>query len=155
MRYWLMKSEPDEASIDHALAAPDRTLPWTGVRNYQARNFMRDDMRIGDGVLFYHSSCAEPGIAGIAEVASACYPDPTQFDPASPYHDPKSAREEPRWLLVDVRALKKTRLIPLAELRAHPELEAMQILRRGNRLSITPVSADEWEFIVERLAQGA
>ena len=154
MRYWLMKSEPDEASIDHALAAPDRTLPWTGVRNYQARNFMRDDMRVGDGVLFYHSSCAEPGIAGIAEVASACYPDPTQFDPASPYHDPKSAQENPRWLLVDVRALRKTRLIPLAELRAHPALGAMQILRRGNRLSITPVSADEWEFIVERLAKG-
>lgn len=155
MRYWLMKSEPDEASIDHALAAPDRTLPWTGVRNYQARNFMRDAMRIGDGVLFYHSSCAEPGIAGIAEVASTCYPDPTQFDPASPYHDPKSTPEQPRWLLVDVRALKKTRLIPLSELRAHPELEAMQILRRGNRLSITPVSDDEWKFIVERLVKGA
>lgn len=155
MRYWLMKSEPDEASIDHALAAPDRTLPWTGVRNYQARNFMRDAMRIGDGVLFYHSSCAEPGIAGIAEVASASYPDPTQFDPASPYHDPKSTQENPRWLLVDVRALQKTRLIPLSELRSHPELEAMQILRRGNRLSITPVSRDEWEFIVERLVKGA
>lgn len=155
MRYWLMKSEPDEASIDHALAAPERTLPWTGVRNYQARNFMRDDMRIGDGVLFYHSSCAEPGIAGIAEVASTCYPDPTQFDPASPYHDPKSAPENPRWLLVDVRALNKTRLIPLPELRSHPELETMQILRRGNRLSITPVSREEWEFIVERLVKGA
>ncbi|MCM0043694.1 MAG: EVE domain-containing protein [Burkholderiaceae bacterium] len=155
MRYWLMKSEPDEASIDHALAAPDRTLPWTGVRNYQARNFMRDDMRIGDGVLFYHSSCAEPGIAGIAEVASGCYPDPTQFDPASPYHDPKSTREQPRWLLVDVRALQKTRLIPLPELRSHPALAGMQMLRRGNRLSITTVSADEWEFIVGRLAQGA
>lgn len=155
MRYWLMKSEPDEASIDHALAAPDCTLPWTGVRNYQARNFMRDDMRIGDGVLFYHSSCAEPGIAGIAEVASACYPDPTQFDPASPYHDPKSSQENPRWLLVDVRALTKTRLISLPELRSHPELETMQILRRGNRLSITPVSADEWDFIVTHLAKGA
>jgi predicted RNA-binding protein with PUA-like domain len=155
MRYWLMKSEPDEASIDHALAAPERTLPWTGVRNYQARNFMRDDMRIGDGVLFYHSSCAEPGIAGIAEVASACYPDPTQFDPASPYHDPKSTREQARWLLVDVRALKKTCLIPLPELRLHPELESMQILRRGNRLSITPVSREEWDFIVGHLAKGA
>ncbi len=155
MRYWLMKSEPDEASIDHALAAPECRLPWTGVRNYQARNFMRDDMRIGDGVLFYHSSCAEPGIAGIAEVASACYPDPTQFDPASPYHDPKSTPEQARWLLVDVRALKKTRLIPLPELRLHPELEAMQILRRGNRLSITPVSREEWDFIVGHLAKGA
>ena len=106
MRYWLMKSEPDEASIDDALAAEQHTLPWTGVRNYQARNFMRDQMQVGDGVLFYHSSCAEPGIAGIAEVASGSYPDPTQFDPSSPYYDPKSTPEAPRWLLVDVRALR-------------------------------------------------
>lgn len=154
MRYWLMKSEPDEASIDHALAARDRTLPWTGVRNYQARNFMRDQMQVGDGVLFYHSSCAEPGIAGIAEVASGCYPDPTQFDPKSPYFDPKSERESPRWLLVDVRALKKTRLISLPELRSHPELEDMVVLKRGNRLSITPVTKSEWDFVVKRLAQG-
>ena len=154
MRYWLMKSEPDEASIDDALAAKNNTLPWTGVRNYQARNFMRDQMQVGDGVLFYHSSCAEPGIAGIAEVASASYPDPTQFDGKSPYHDPTSDRENPRWLLVDVRALKKTRLISLPELRSHPELEEMIILKRGNRLSITPVTKAEWDFIVNKLAKG-
>ncbi len=154
MRYWLMKSEPDEASIDDALAAKHKGVPWTGVRNYQARNFMRDQMQLGDGVLFYHSSCAEPGIAGIAEVASGCYPDPTQFEPASPYYDPKSTPEDPRWLLVDVRALRKTRLISLPELRSHPELDDMQILRRGNRLSITPVTLAEWDFIVNRLAQG-
>ncbi len=155
MRYWLMKSEPDEASIDDALAAKNGTLPWTGVRNYQARNFMRDAMQVGDGVLFYHSSCAEPGIAGIAEVASTCYPDPTQFDASSPYYDPKAERENPRWLLVDVRALEKTRLISLPELRSHPELEEMIILKRGNRLSITPVTKVEWDFIVNKLAKGA
>ena len=155
MRYWLMKSEPDEASIDDALAAKQGTLPWTGVRNYQARNFMRDQMQVGDGVLFYHSSCAEPGIAGIAEVASSSYPDPTQFDAKSPYYDPKSDRETPRWLLVDVRALKKTRLIPLPELRSHSELDEMIILKRGNRLSITPVTKSEWDFIVKKLAKGA
>lgn len=147
MRYWLMKSEPDEVSIDDALAAPKQTVPWTGVRNYQARNFMRDAMQIGDGVLFYHSSCPEPGIAGIAEVVSTPYPDETQFDPKSPYYDPKATRETPRWMLVDVRAVKKTRLMSLAELRAAPELADMQVLQRGNRLSITPVSADEWKFI--------
>lgn len=151
MRYWLMKSEPDEASIDDALAAKGGTVAWTGVRNYQARNFMRDEMRVGDGVLFYHSSCAEPGIAGLAEVASTAYPDPTQFDRQSPYYDPKSDPENPRWLLVDVKATKKTRLIGLPELREHPELEDMIILRRGNRLSITPVTPAEWHFIVKAL----
>lgn len=151
LNYWLMKSEPHECSIDDALAAPAATVPWTGVRNYQARNFMRDRMRVGDGVLFYHSSCAEPGIAGVAEVASRTYPDPTQFDPDSRYFDPASSRSEPRWWLVDVRALRKTRLIPIAELRAHPELSGMTVLRRGNRLSITPVSAAEWRFITKRL----
>ncbi len=151
MRYWLMKSEPGEVSIDDALSAPDRIVPWTGVRNYQARNFMRDAMCIGDGILFYHSSCANPGIAGLAEVASPAYPDPTQFDPDSHYFDPKSTLEQPRWLLVDVRALKKTRLMPLSELRASPELADMQILKRGNRLSITPVVAQEWRYIVAQL----
>ena len=148
--YWLMKSEPDECSIDDALAAPDATVPWTGVRNYQARNFMRDAMRVGDGVLFYHSSCAEPGIAGIARVASTARPDPTQFDPDSPYHDPKSKPEAPRWLLVDVQALCKTRLLGLPELRAQPALADMRLLQKGNRLSITPVTAGEWRLI-ERL----
>ncbi|KVR64036.1 EVE domain-containing protein [Burkholderia vietnamiensis] len=151
MQYWLMKSEPDEASIDDLAHAPQRSLPWTGVRNYQARNFMRDTMKIGDGVLFYHSSCPEPGIAGLAEVASAPYPDPTQFDPKSPYYDPKSTHETPRWLLVDVRFVKKSALVPLAVLREHDELADMRVLARGNRLSITPVTRAEWRFITERL----
>jgi len=151
MRYWLMKSEPDEASIDDLANAPSRTLPWTGVRNYQARNFMRDSMQLGDGVLFYHSSCPEPGIAGLARVVSHAYPDPTQFDPKSDYFDPKSTRESPRWMLVDVEFVKKTPLIALAELRKHPPLADMRVLAKGNRLSITPVTETEWRFITERL----
>ncbi len=145
--YWLMKSEPDECSVDDALAMPRQTVPWTGVRNYQARNFMRDAMRVGDGVLFYHSSCAEPGVAGIGAVASTPYPDNTQFDPASPYYDPKSRREAPRWMLVDVRVRRKTRLLALAELRRHDALADMAVLRRGNRLSITPVTPAEWRVV--------
>jgi len=152
MPYWLMKSEPEEVSIDDALAAPGQTVAWTGVRNYQARNFMRDAMRVGDGVLFYHSSCEEPGIAGLAEVASAPYPDETQFDKRSKYFDPKAVPEQPRWMLVDVRATKKLPLIPLSALRAASELKDMWILRRGNRLSITPVTAAEWRFITRQLA---
>ena len=148
-----MKSEPDECSIDDALAAPGATVPWTGVRNYQARNFMRDAMQVGDGVLFYHSSCPQPGIAGLAEVASDSRPDPTQFDPASPYHDPKSPRDKPRWLLLDVKALKKTPLLSLAALRAEPALADMVLLQRGSRLSITPVSEAHWRFITERLLE--
>lgn len=154
MRYWLMKSEPSEASIDDLFAAKSRTLPWTGVRNYQARNFMRDTMQLGDGVLFYHSSCPEPGIAGLAEVVSRAYPDPTQFDPKSPYFDPKSTRETPRWMLIDVRFVKKTPLIALAALRAHPELANMRVLAKGNRLSITPVTEAEWRFITKQLTEG-
>jgi predicted RNA-binding protein with PUA-like domain len=154
-RYWLMKSEPSEASIADLAAAPKQTLPWTGVRNYQARNFMRDEMRVGDGVLFYHSSCPQPGIAGLAEVASAAYPDATQFDPQSPYFDPKSPRDAPRWLHVDVKLREKTRLVGLSELRAHPEIASMRVLQRGNRLSITPVSAAEWRFICKRLIPAA
>jgi predicted RNA-binding protein with PUA-like domain len=150
-QYWLMKSEPDECSIDDALAAPGATVPWTGVRNYQARNFMRDTMRIGDGVLFYHSSCPEPGIAGLARVASAPYADPTQFDPDSPYFDPASRREAPRWQLVDVQALRKTRLLGLPALRADPALDGMLLLQRGSRLSITPVSEAHWQHITKRL----
>lgn len=146
MRYWLMKSEPDEVSIDDALE--QGIVAWVGVRNYQARNFMRDAMQVGDGVLFYHSSCAEPGIAGLAEVASSSYPDPTQFDSSSTYFDSKSKPEQPRWMLVDVRAVSKIRLINLTELRNTPELADMQILKRGNRLSITPISASEWQAIV-------
>src|SRR5262252_8753841 len=130
-----MKSEPDEFSIDDALAAPRRITPWTGVRNYQARNFMLKEMKVGDGVLFYHSSCPEPGIAGLAEVASAAYPDATQFDPKSDYYDPASKHDAPRWFNVDVRALKKTRLIPLEEMRKPKQLKKMITLRPGNRLS--------------------
>ena len=151
MRYWLMKSEPDEASIDDLAAAPRQTLPWTGVRNYQARNFMRDEMRIGDGVLFYHSSCPEPGVAGLAEVVSGAYPDATQFDPESPYFDSASKREAPRWQHVDVRLVRKTRLLPLAAMRAAPQLASMRVLRRGNRLSITPVTPDEWRAVLALL----
>jgi predicted RNA-binding protein with PUA-like domain len=148
MNYWLMKSEPAEVSVDDALAAPNATVAWTGVRNYQARNFMRDAMRVGDGVLFYHSSCAEPGIVGIARVASAPYPDPTQFDPTSPYFDPASQRDAPRWLLVDVQVLRRIPNLTLPELRARPELADMLVLRKGNRLSITPVEPRHWKAIV-------
>ena len=151
-QFWLMKSEPDEVSVDDALAAPKATVPWTGVRGYQARNFMRDAMRVDDGVLFYHSSCAEPGIVGIARVASTPYPDPTQFDPKSPYYDPASKRDAPRWLLVDVQVLKKTRTLTLPELRADPQLEDLVVLRKGNRLSITPVEPRHWKLILKRLA---
>ncbi len=150
-RYWLMKSEPQEASIDDLAGAPRHTLPWTGVRNYQARNFMRDEMRRGDGVLFYHSSCAEPGVAGLAEVAGAPYPDPTQFDPTSKYFDPKATAAAPRWMLVDVKLVRKTRLLPLAEIRQAPELATMRVLQRGNRLSITPVTPAEWRAVLARL----
>ena len=146
-----MKSEPDEFSIEDLARAPKKTTSWFGVRNYVARNFMRDSMRIGDGVLFYHSSCPEPGIAGIAKVASNPYPDASQFDRKSPYFDPKAKREEPRWMLVDVKLVKKTRLMPLTEMRNHRELEAMITLKRGNRLSITPVTPAEWDFIVKQL----
>jgi predicted RNA-binding protein with PUA-like domain len=154
MHYWLMKSEPAEVSVDDALAAPKSTVPWTGVRNYQARNFMRDKMRIDDGVLFYHSSCAEPGIVGIGRVASTPYPDPTQFDPKSPYHDPTSKPEAPRWMLVDVQVLRKTRNLTLPALRADPQLQELLVLKKGNRLSITPVEPEHWRRILKKLAGG-
>ncbi len=151
MKHWLMKSEPSECSIDDTLAAPNATVPWVGVRNYQARNFMRDAMRVGDGVLFYHSSCAEPGIVGLAQVASSAYPDPTQFDAASPYFDAKSKPEAPRWLLVDVQALRKTRNLTLPALRANPALAQLLVLQKGSRLSITPVDAAHWRLISQLL----
>ena len=151
MAYWLMKSEPQECSIDDLAAAPRHTVPWVGVRNYQARNFMLKDMRVGDGVLFYHSSCPVPGVAGLAEVASAPYPDPSQFDPASPYHDPRSPPDTPRWSLVDVRLVRKTRLLPLKEMRDAPDLSTMVLLRPGSRLSITPVTPQEWDAVLARL----
>ena len=149
--HWLMKSEPDEFSIDDLVKAPNQTTPWFGVRNYQARNYMRNEMQPGDGVLFYHSSCDVPGIYGLAEVASAPYPDATQFDPKSEYYDPKSKREAPRWTLVDVKLDRKTRAMPLDEMRGYPELEDMVTLQRGNRLSVTPVTAAHWKFIVKKL----
>ena len=151
--YWLMKSEPSECSVDDALAAPDATVPWVGVRNYQARNFMRDSMQVGDGVLFYHSSCAEPGIVGIARVASTPYPDPTQFDAKSPYFDATSKQDEPRWLLVDVQVLRQTRNLTLPELRADAALEDLVVLRKGNRLSITPVETQHWRRILKLLGE--
>ena len=147
MRYWLMKSEPDEFSIDDLARAPKRTTPWFGVRNYQARNFMRDDMRVGDRAFFYHSSCPEPGIAGIVEVSKPAYPDATQFDPKSEYYDPKSTRAAPRWVNVDVKLVRKTRLVKVAMLRETPGLESMVTLQRGSRLSITPVTPAEWAII--------
>jgi len=148
-----MKSEPDEFSIDDLEKAPRQTTPWFGVRNYQARNFMRDGMKIGDGVLFYHSSCPQPGIAGIAKVASKAYPDASQFDKKGDYFDPKSKRDDPRWLNVDVKLVSKTRLMPLEEMRTYRELEGMRTLRPGNRLSITPVTEAQWNFILARLAE--
>jgi predicted RNA-binding protein with PUA-like domain len=151
MNYWLMKSEPSECSIDDALAAPNATVPWVGVRNYQARNFMRDAMQVGDGVLFYHSSCAEPGIVGIARVASTPYPDATQFEPQSPYFDAKAKRDAPRWQLVDVQVVKKTRNLSLAELRTTPALAELLVLQKGSRLSITPVAAEHWLLINQML----
>lgn len=150
-QFWLMKSEPDEASIDHLAAAPGQTLPWTGVRNYQARNFMRDAMRVGDGVLFYHSSCAEPGVAGLAEVARTAYPDATQFDPSSPWFDAKSTSAQPRWVHVDVKLVRKTRLLSLREIRLAPALSTMLLLKPGNRLSITPVTPTEWQAVLALL----
>lgn len=147
MRYWLMKSEPEEFSID---ALKKKKLePWNGVRNYQARNYMRDDMKVGDGVLFYHSNCDEPGVVGLAEIRSEAHPDPSQFDPKSDYYDAGSKREEPRWLLVDVgytRKLKRT--ITLAELKDKPQLQDLALVRKGNRLSVLPVSRSEWDFIL-------
>ncbi len=151
MQYWLMKSEPDEVSIDDVMAAQDKTVPWFGVRNYQARNFMRDAMQVGDGVLFYHSSCPEPGIAGIAEVVSGPYPDATQFDKKSPYYDAKASEETPRWISVDVKGVRKTRLLSLAELRTIPDLEDMVVLQKGSRLSITPVTAGQWKKLMALL----
>ncbi len=149
MRYWLMKSEPDEMSIDDLARAPRQTTAWFGVRNYVARNFMRDDMKLGDRAFFYHSSCPEPGIAGIVEVSALAYPDASQFDKKGKYFDAKATREVPRWFNVDVKFIEKTRLIALPELRAHPQLANLITLQRGNRLSITPVEAADWNVIVK------
>ena len=151
MRYWLMKSEPGDVSIDDLANFPDQSVDWYGVRNYQARNFMRDQMKLGDRAFFYHSNCDVPGIAGIVEISKLAYPDRTQFDSKSHYFDPKSTAENPRWMNVDVKLVRKTRLLSLKELRSYPELAHMRILQKGNRLSITPVDPREWEFIMEVL----
>ena len=148
MAYWLMKSEPDELGIDDLMRAAKKTTPWFGVRNYQARNFMRDQMQLDDQAFFYHSSCEVPGIAGIVEVSKLAYPDTTQFDSKSKYFDAKATRDKPRWFNVDVRFVKKTRLLPLSELRDYPPLAKMRLLQPGNRLSITPVDPVEWKFIL-------
>jgi predicted RNA-binding protein with PUA-like domain len=155
MRYWLMKSEPDEVSFDDVLAAPNQTTSWFGVRNYQARNFMRDAMAAGDGVLFYHSSCAVPGVAGIAQVASSPYPDESQFDGKGKYFDPKATREQPRWISIDVRAVEKGRYLTLADMRSLPELQEMVLLQKGSRLSITPVTPGEWNAVLRLVREGS
>ena len=146
MRYWLMKSEPSAYSIDDL--ARDRKTAWTGIRNYQARNFMRDQMEIGDGVLFYHSNCEAPGIVGLAEVCARAHPDETQFEKKSKYSDPGSKPEDPRWLCVDIRFGKKTATLSLDDMRKQKPLANMRVLARGNRLSITPVDPAEWKAIL-------
>jgi len=152
VRHWLMKSEPDVFSLDDLKAAG--TDHWDGVRNYQARNIMRDEMQLGDRAFFYHSNCAEPGIVGIMEIARAGYPDHTAFNPDDPHYDPKSDRDKPRWYMVDVRYLRHLpRVVALRELKSHPELAGMPLVRRGNRLSVMPVTEDQWHFILS-LAEG-
>jgi predicted RNA-binding protein with PUA-like domain len=150
-RHWLMKIEPHECSIDDLARQPGQTVLWTGVRNYQARNFMRDQMQVGDGVLYYHSSCPQPGIAGLATIASTVRTDPTQFDPDSPFFDPKASDDKPRWLALDVKLDRPTRLLGLAEMREHPALASMLVLQKGSRLSITPVTPDEWRAVLSLL----
>lgn len=150
MNYWLMKSEPSTFGIDDLKSRPGGVEPWDGVRNYQARNFMRDDMKKGDPVFFYHSNCAEPGIVGIATVASKSYPDPTAFDPEDSHYDPKSNPDNPRWYLVDVKYRRKfKRTITLQELKSHKALADMKLLARGNRLSIMPVTKKQWDYILD------
>jgi len=144
-----MKSEPSEFSIDDLAQRPDQTEPWDGVRNYQARNMMRDDMKVGDSIFFYHSNCDVPGIVGIAQVKREAYPDPTAFDPQNKHYDPKSQPEKPTWLMVDVGFVRKlTRAITLAELKDKAELESLALVRRGNRLSVMPMTEKQWHFIL-------
>ena len=151
MAHWLMKSEPAEFSIDDLVKAKNQSVPWFGVRNYLARNYMRDLMKAGDEVLFYHSSCPEPGIAGLARVATAAYPDETQWDKKSKYFDPKATKENPRWMLVDVQLVKKTRLLSLADMREQKSIADMVVLQKGNRLSITPVKPAELKAVLKLL----
>ena len=149
MKYWLMKSEPDVFGIDDLKNAPGKTEPWDGVRNYQVRNMMRDEMKTGDLAFFYHSNCKEPGIAGIMKIVREGYPDSTAYDPDAKYYDPKSDPGKPRWYRVDVRYIRKLkRVITLSELKVHPELTDLPLLRRGHRLSIMPVSRQQWDYIL-------
>lgn len=149
MHHWLFKSEPETFSIDHLYHRPKQTEHWDGVRNYQARNMMRDQIKVGDKAFFYHSNCTPPGIVGIIEIVKAAYPDPSSWNPESQYYDPKSTPDHPRWFMVDVRFVKKfKRMITLEEIKNHPLLEKMQVARRGNRLSITPVTEEEWKVIL-------
>ncbi len=148
-RYWLFKSEPSCFSIEDLKHMPHQTSPWDGIRNYQARNFMRDDMNIGDRAFFYHSSCTPPGIVGTMEIVSHAYPDDTAYDPTSDHPDPKSTPENPRWFMVDVRFKQLfSTMISLETLKRYPELSSMRVLQKGNRLSILPVSPHEWAFIL-------
>lgn len=150
MNYWLIKSEPDEFSFDDLLECPEQTEPWTGVRNYQARNFIRDGMKIGDKILFYHSSTTVPAVVGIAKVISEPYPDPSQFDKKSDYYDKGSSRDNPRWLAVDVKAVKKLKnAVTLEQIKREPEVQTMRLVQRGNRLSVMPVTKDEFEIIIK------
>jgi predicted RNA-binding protein with PUA-like domain len=149
MSYWLMKSEPGEFSIDDLAARPAQTEPWDGVRNYQARNMLRDQMKLGDRVFFYHSNCEVPGIVGLAEIAREAYPDPTAFDPDHKHYDPKSRVDQPTWFMVEVRFIRKLRrVIALAELKDRPELDGLALIRRGNRLSVMPVDERQWKFVL-------
>lgn len=148
MNYWLFKSEPETFSIDHLIMKPKQTEHWDGVRNYQVRNMLRDQIKVGDKAFFYHSSCTPPGIVGTMEIVKAGYPDPSALNPESKYYDPKSSEENPRWFMVDVHFVKKfKRMITLEELKQHPLLEKMIVAKQGSRLSITPVTKEEWQII--------
>lgn len=151
MQYWLMKSEPGELSIDDLADLPDKTVEWFGVRNYQARNFMRDDMKKGDLALFWHSSCKEPGIYGIVKIVTLPHPDSTQFLASSPYYDPKSAIDNPRWWCVDVQLQQKTKYISISTLRENSQLADLQVLQKGNRLSVTKISTKHWQILSKLL----
>lgn len=152
MKYWLMKSEPGELSIDDLAGLPGKKVEWFGVRNYQARNFMRDEMKKGDLALFWHSSCKEPGIYGIVKIITQPHPDSTQFAANSHYYDPKSSEENPRWWCVDVELFKKTRYISIGDLRNYPELSDLQVLQKGNRLSVTKISDKHWQILNKLLS---